>query len=189
MHFCAFVLKGLSLEKFYDILPEPAKRAAARFLVDELQTMPSLAFVLSSMTPNELSLELINEANDFIVKNEGYELMLFSLERGVPVVPPRFAVYNSAELNTYMGTVVATDIPSWQAALVAPAKKRYLYIYDINLAMGASPELVAKVNESEFIVFGRTEAHNRALQEKGFKVARKSLKYFDGKAILEFLND
>lgn len=141
---------------------------SAKILIS-YSTFKSIGFVLHGTSACEQAFFLIKQGNDFLQKNYTTNLCVFSMNRELPILQPNFAIFNTMDLQNFYGRLVATDIPTWQAACNSPSKEKYLYIYDIKRLHQVPTELIQKINESQFKIIARTKNHALYLKTMGFQ--------------------
>ena len=148
----------------------------------------SCGIVLHGFSACELAYEVISNVNSYLESHFDHEICGFAMNRELPIFPPHFAIFNSLDLNTYYGTIISTDIPTWQASLSSPSKQRYLYIYDVARLQNVPPELIKKINESDVKIIPRSKIYADRLKKLGFSdIINVSVPYFDIARILEIL--
>ena len=145
----------------------------------------SYALIMHCINGAELPFLAFKSINEYLTNNVYDEVLVFAMEKDFPIVKPNFAIFHSIDVNQYNGTVIATDIPTWQASLQSPSNNKFLYIYDVN-RLNIPKELISKVNESEFKIFSRTNTHNSFLKNLGFKnIINSSMQIFSFEKLKE----
>jgi len=170
-------------------LPESSARIAKEHLL-KYSHLSSLAFVTSFVTGSELSLFLLKGVNSAIHNDPYHEICVYSLNKELAIVTPDCAIFPSIELATCDKIIVALDVPSWQSSLVAPSRYKYLYLYDIKMVEHVVPELINKINDSDYRVIARNKKHAEYLKKRGFRnIIDKCVPEFSIQALKDIINE
>lgn len=132
------------------------------------KTTRSLGIVLHGFSASELAFEIIHSTNEYLKTHSDIDIYGFAMNRELPILPPKFAIFPSLDLVSSADPIVATDIPTWQASLNSVSTQKYLYIYDILRLNNVPRELVQKINESGFQLVPRTKNYADSLKKLGY---------------------
>ena len=127
----------------------------------------SIAFSVSTLAGSEFAFILLNKVNTFLYSNPYDEICFYDSQRELPIMTPRCAVYHTIDLAYFTGTVIATDIPSWQSGLSAVHKTKYIYVYDL-FKFEVPTELISKINASEAKIITRNKEYADRLKALGY---------------------
>lgn len=157
------------------ILPEQAQQATTKFLSDNYNHRKSVAILLDILYHSELGLLCHKRLNEYLKTHPFDDVFMYALNRDLSPITPNFAIYSPLELAHYTGTVVATDLPTWNAARSSTAVSKWFYVYDVNRFNKADPRLIAELNKGDFQIFTRTKEHKKFLNALGINVLDKYL--------------
>ncbi len=170
-------------------LPIAAQEAAKKTIFSDFPQVPKLGFVLHNLFTSEIAAKTILTSNLLLEENPYVDISLFYMDKRLPIITPKFAIYSSNEINVYSGTLVATDITSWQASLNSPSLSKYLYLYDVNMAAMAPKDLIKKVNDSNFKIISRTPKHIDYLKKLGYNMENRSFFDISKEMIMGLMNE
>lgn len=155
-----------------------SQESAANLL--KYSNRPSIGVILHGFSACDLGYQVSKNLNAYSEIDPYTEVCGFSMNRELPMLATKFAIFNSMDLNTYYGTVVATDIPTWQISLNAPSKHRFLYIYDIARLQNLPPDFSEKINASGVKIIARHKDHLNFLKKLGLKnILNETIQDFD----------
>lgn len=170
-------------------LPDQAKQAIKYLHIDHLSNLDSISLIAQSLNGNELSLYLIEETNKFLQKRFDTEIALFYISKQLPISIPLTSVYDISQIASCHGKIVATDLLSWQSALLAPTNKKYFYVYDTARLLDIPPNLVNEINNSKFTLICRNADSLQALKKIGLiNFSSKYMEYFSIIKLMEIIN-
>jgi hypothetical protein len=100
-----------------------------------LSKIKKLGFVISHLTVNQLSYQLISNANRLLGERDDVDVSIFFANDGPRVVQPRFACYCLFEAFGYNGHTIATSIQTASRVLSYPGPNRnqlWWYMWDLD---------------------------------------------------------
>lgn len=169
-------------------LSEIALEKAHYLHTENLSNLLSIGYVAYGFAGSEIALEVISSTNEYLSTNGYVDFSLFSIEKDIPAVNPLFAKYSIMDISTYTGVIVALDLFSWQASLLAPTKQRLLYAYDIPRFTTLKPNIIADINKSGTKILTRNSYHKTLLKNLGLvNIVVSELEYFDPAALIQII--
>lgn len=169
-------------------LPDHALEKARYLHTSNLSKLLSIGFIAYGFTGSEIALEVISATNKFLDRNGMVDFCLFAIEKDIPIVYPLFSKYSVMDISTYTGVTVALDLPSWQASLLAPSSKKYLYAYDMSRYLALKPNVIEEINKSRVHIISRTPAYKNLLKSLGLvNIVDECMEYFDSEKLIRIV--
>lgn len=97
--------------------------------------MNNFGFLVDSLGQTQLSYYLVENLNKWISNKN--DATIFFENVGLPVVFPRFAQMNVAEMSSFRGALVATNISTARKLMFAASSSHlYFYVWDLEFLRG-----------------------------------------------------
>ena len=171
----------------YELLNEQARQAAENILYGTYSIFPTTYFCISNIGYNEVSWFLTKALNEFVDANPYHCVGIYKLNFGLPLITPKFAVYDQKDLVNYSDNIVCTDIVSVQATFNKNYRKKYFWVLNISEIQGFSKELIERINRENYNIVARNKQHKQVLEKIGLKPLPVYFDLLETNALLEYI--
>lgn len=129
--------------------------------------MNKIGILINNLGLNQLANGLIHHTNEYLEKNQNFDIIAFVENVVNPSDTPHFAVMNLNEAWEYDGTLIATSLSTANKLLSFPgAKRRLFYVWDLEWVFmdGNFDELNAVYSNPKLELIARSDEYAKIIE-------------------------
>ncbi len=166
-------------------------KEAAKNGYDQDKGFRQIGIVVDRLSAGQLAYSAIQGANQYMENNFGTNISIFCLENAPACLEPHFAIYNTKDIRSFTGDVIATSTKSMIEATKAVRCRKFWYVYDVEWLRphGQNIEKAAEVlmAQKDIVKFARSEIYRKMLIDRGYNVDTTIVPDFDIDTIIQLL--
>jgi hypothetical protein len=145
--------------------PEAGIKAAQSNLLSLYTKYKNFAFVVPYLSGSQMMLSMLDNINQYLVKQSYDEITIYSCTKDFPIIIPHCALFNMIDVRDHMGPLICVEPIGWQTMISYYDGPKYYYIYDAALFRFIPPPQLEQMRKHPTKYFTRSKEHRKFLKK------------------------